>query len=42
MMRVVVREDFSKQRCDALVNDIKMALHALGEMDKKSVEKYKE
>ena len=40
MMRVVVREDFSKQRCDALVMDIKMALQVLGEMDKKTMERY--
>lgn len=42
MMRVVVREDFSKQRCDSLVTDIKLALKTLSEMDKKSMEKYKE
>ncbi|KAK5942630.1 hypothetical protein PMZ80_005195 [Knufia obscura] len=41
MMRVVVREDFSKQRCDALVTDIKMALSTLTQMDKDQVEKYK-
>jgi len=41
MMRVVVREDFSKQRCDALVTDIKLALQTLTEMDKAQVEKYK-
>ncbi|KAL8243898.1 hypothetical protein R6Q59_010156 [Mikania micrantha] len=40
MMRVVVREDFSKSRCDMLVTDIKMALQTLTEMDKKMVEKY--
>lgn len=40
MMRVVVREDFSKQRCDSLVIDIKMALETLKEMDRKSMEKY--
>ena len=40
MMRVVVREDFSKQRCDALVIDIRMALKVLGEMDKKTMERY--
>lgn len=42
MMRVVVREDFSKQRCDALVTDIKMAYKALGDMDKASMERYTE
>jgi glutamate decarboxylase len=40
MMRVVVREDFSKARCDSLVMDIKMALQTLGEMDKKTMERY--
>ena len=42
MMRVVVREDFSKSRCDLLVTDIKMALQTLGEMDKKTMESYQE
>jgi glutamate decarboxylase len=42
LMRVVVREDFSKQRCDSLVVDIKMALQTLSEMDKKTMEKYQE
>ncbi|KAJ9499487.1 hypothetical protein H2202_005070 [Exophiala xenobiotica] len=41
LMRVVVREDFSKQRCDSLVNDIKLALQVLGEMDRKSMEQFK-
>jgi len=40
--QVVVREDFSKQRCDSLVSDIKMALSTLVEMDKAQVEKYKQ
>ena len=40
MMRVVVREDFSQQRCDALVIDMKMALKTLTEMDKAQIEKY--
>lgn len=35
MMRVVVREDFSRPRCDALVQDIKLALDTLNEMDGK-------
>lgn len=42
LMRIVVREDFSKSRCDSLLTDIKMALDTLGEMDRKSVEKYQE
>ena len=39
LMRVVVREDFSRARCDALVKDIKMATELLDSMDKKQVEK---
>ncbi|KAL8642101.1 MAG: hypothetical protein Q9228_001186 [Teloschistes exilis] len=42
LMRVVVREDFSRSRCDALVKDIKLALQTLDEMDKKTVEKHQE
>jgi glutamate decarboxylase len=42
LMRVVVREDFSKSRCDSLVTDIKMALQVLGEMDRKTMERYQE
>jgi glutamate decarboxylase len=42
LMRVVVREDFSKNRCDSLVADIKLALKTLNEMDKKAVENYQE
>lgn len=40
LMRVVVREDFSRNRCDSLLADIRLALKTLDEMDKKSVEKY--
>ena len=40
LMRVVVREDFSKNRCDMLVADIKLALAVLSEMDKRTMEKY--
>lgn len=42
LMRIVVREDFSKSRCDMLLADIKLALDQLGEMDRKGVEKYQE
>jgi len=42
LMRVVVREDFSKNRCDTLVADIKLALQVLGEMDKRTMEKYQD
>ena len=38
MMRVVVREDFSRSRCDTLLADIKMTLCVLSEMSKESVE----
>lgn len=38
LMRIVVREDFSRSRCDILVNDIKMAMSQLAEMDRKTVE----
>jgi glutamate decarboxylase len=41
LMRVVVREDFSMNRCDALLTDIKLALDTLNSMDKAMVEKYK-
>ncbi|KAE8350093.1 pyridoxal phosphate-dependent transferase [Aspergillus coremiiformis] len=40
LMRVVVREDFSKNRCEALLTDIKLALKTLGDMDKAMLEKY--
>lgn len=33
MLRVVVREDFSKSRCDQLLNDIKLCLGVLDNMD---------
>jgi glutamate decarboxylase len=42
LLRVVVREDFSKERCDSLVKDITMALQVLGEMDHKTMERYQE
>ena len=40
MMRVVVREDFSRSRCDALVMDIKMAVDSLSKMDKKTIDNH--
>ncbi|EGP90580.1 uncharacterized protein MYCGRDRAFT_68234 [Zymoseptoria tritici IPO323] len=42
MMRVVVREDFSRSRCDALVADLQMALNELKKMDEKALEQDKE
>ena len=42
MMRVVVREDFSRPRCDSLVTDIKLAWATLMDMDKKTVDSHME
>lgn len=43
MLRVVVREDFSKSRCDQLLCDIKLCMQVLDDMDRetlKSNQKY--
>ncbi|KAM3422645.1 hypothetical protein BST61_g133 [Cercospora zeina] len=37
MMRVVVREDFSRSRCDALICDIQMAFNELKKMHEKQL-----
>ncbi|KAH8599460.1 glutamate decarboxylase [Bisporella sp. PMI_857] len=42
MLRVVVREDFSKSRCDQLLQDIKLCLGILDDMDKKSIKEHQE
>ncbi|KAF2653076.1 glutamate decarboxylase [Lophiostoma macrostomum CBS 122681] len=42
LMRIVVREDFTKSRCDALIQDIKLALQVLDEMDHKKIKEHKE
>jgi glutamate decarboxylase len=42
MLRVVVREDFSKSRCDQLLCDIKLCMQVLDEMDKESIKKNSE
>jgi glutamate decarboxylase len=42
LMRVVVREDFTRSRCDALILDFKHALETLNSMDKATLEKHKE
>ncbi|EMC92335.1 hypothetical protein BAUCODRAFT_38384 [Baudoinia panamericana UAMH 10762] len=42
MMRVVVREDFSRSRCDALIQDIKLAYDELSKMDEHKLEQHKE
>ena len=40
LMRVVVREDFSKSRCDILVKDIKASLEMLQKLDAAGVDQY--
>ena len=42
MMRVVVREDFTRSRCDALIADFKLACQTLDAMDKKKIEEHQE
>ena len=42
LMRVVVREDFSRSRCDSLVADIKVAVNNLKAMDKKHIDTHLE
>jgi glutamate decarboxylase len=42
LMRVVVREDFSKSRCDALISDIKLAVSTLDRLDEKKVKEHEE
>lgn len=39
LLRVVVREDFSKSRCDLLLTDIKLCLQILDNMDKDEIKK---
>ncbi|ROW06518.1 hypothetical protein VMCG_04299 [Cytospora schulzeri] len=39
MLRVVVREDFTRNRCDALITDIKLCMQLLEQMDKDSVKR---
>ncbi|KAL9615191.1 MAG: hypothetical protein Q9167_000397 [Letrouitia subvulpina] len=40
LMRVVVREDFSRSRCDTLVKDFKLACQTLDNMDKSSLQRH--
>lgn len=42
LMRVVVREDFSRSRCDTLIKDIKLAVDTLNSMDKETVDHHVE
>jgi len=42
MMRVVVREDFSRSRCDQLLQDLKLAVETLDKMDETRLAMHKE
>lgn len=42
MLRVVVREDFTKNRCDALLSDIKLCQGLLEKMDSDSIKAQEE
>ncbi|KAG5929822.1 hypothetical protein E4U42_004342 [Claviceps africana] len=42
MLRVVVREDFSRARCDMLITDIKLCLQLLEDMDRDTVKRQEE
>ncbi|AEO71774.1 uncharacterized protein THITE_2124608 [Thermothielavioides terrestris NRRL 8126] len=42
MLRVVVREDFTKNRCDNLINDIKQCQQLLEKMDAESIKRQQE
>lgn len=42
MMRIVVREDFSRSRCDALLADFKLTLETLKKMDSARLQMQKE
>ncbi|OTB08943.1 hypothetical protein M426DRAFT_129606 [Hypoxylon sp. CI-4A] len=42
MLRVVVREDFTKNRCDALINDIRYCTQLLDQLDKETIRKQEE
>lgn len=42
LMRVVVREDFSRSRCDALITDLLLALKTLKDTDPEFMKKHTE
>lgn len=42
MLRVVVREDFTRNRCDALLSDIKLSRQQLDQMDEESIKRTQE
>lgn len=39
MLRVVVREDFTRSRCEALITDVKLCMQLLEKMDKDAVKR---
>jgi len=41
LMRVVVREDFTRSRCDALIQDFKLALDTLNDLDQHTIKDLK-
>ncbi|KAL7623716.1 hypothetical protein AAE478_005269 [Parahypoxylon ruwenzoriense] len=42
MLRVVVREDFTKNRCDSLISDIRYCQQLLDQLDRESIRKQEE
>ncbi|KAK7740241.1 hypothetical protein SLS63_001441 [Diaporthe eres] len=42
MLRVVVREDFTRSRCEALITDVKLCMQLLEKMDKDAVKRQQE
>ena len=42
MLRVVVREDFSRSRCDLLIDDIKLCCGVLEQSDRETVKRQEE
>lgn len=42
LMRVVVREDFSRSRCDSLIKDFKMVLDELRKVDRAQQQKHQQ
>lgn len=42
MLRVVVREDFTRSRCDMLIKDIKLCMEMLAQVDADTIKRMKE
>ena len=42
MLRIVVREDFSRSRCDNLIADIRLCMEYLDAMDREAIKKHEE